>query len=676
MSRRRAVPPGGTADLSGWIWPAWLERQLDPASPAHAPDQPLPGATNVTARSWTSVGNLDSALVATVDGHGLVTGPGAGWSLDWWVGADDRWHLPSREPAVRQRLLEGAPVVETSMRVPSGDAVHRVHAVREGGHELVVVEVENRSPAPVALALAVRPYDGRSLVAVGRIELVDGTTVVVDGRPALFLPRPPNRAAGSTAAGGDVASVVTAGAAGDRFGAVDDPDGLATAAFVWPLPHRSALRVAMPLSVPMAGPGWIGWRRRPGRGREGVGPRPDLAGLPAGARVANGWKAHGAGGLRLVLPDDRLAEGVAATRQHLRAGTDRPPADLRAATWLPGALDRFGLGAEVAGRAARYPEALRLGGGIGLAGAGSAGEGAALHALAEHWRLHRDRPTAVELVPTVAAVAGALAAPARRHRGDLGSPWRLAGLLAAAELLGAAGEVRGAADARGRAEAARAGLAVTGSDDALAACWQLRLVGPDDPRVRAARSAVGARLDGDLPAGAGLDARAAVELALVEVEAGDRRALDRLAWLLEVATPTWTWPTTVHPRLRSGSAGDGDDVVVAAGLLLLVRQLLVRERPAGLTLVGLVPEAWLGRGLEVHDAPTTHGLLSYALRWHGDRPALLWELAPHEGAGVVVLTAPGLDPSWSSAERSGEALLAPVPVPAAATRVGLSPRRR
>ena len=63
--------------------------------------------------------------------------------------------------------------------------------------------------------------------------------------------------------------------------------------------------------------------------------------------------------------------------------------------------------------------------------------------------------------------------------------------------------------------------------------------------------------------------------------------------------------------------------------------------------------------LGVHDAPTHFGHLSYAVRWHGPRPALLWELKPHPGVGRVTLTAPGLDPGWSSTEFRGESLLGP-----------------
>ena len=65
----------------------------------------------------------------------------------------------------------------------------------------------------------------------------------------------------------------------------------------------------------------------------------------------------------------------------------------------------------------------------------------------------------------------------------------------------------------------------------------------------------------------------------------------------------------------------------------------------------------------MHDLPTAFGRLSFAIRWHGERPALLWELEPHADVGPVRLTTPALDPRWSTTEPRGEALLAPVPVP-------------
>jgi len=112
--------------------------------------------------------------------------------------------------------------------------------------------------------------------------------------------------------------------------------------------------------------------------------------------------------------------------------------------------------------------------------------------------------------------------------------------------------------------------------------------------------------------------------------------------------------------------GDGHHGWAAAEFLSFVRAMLVREVTApdgepGLALCSMLPEAWLGQGIEVHEAPTHHGVLSFAVRWHGDRPALLWELTPHaDGPDTPVrLTAPGLDPAWSSTERAGEVPLAP-----------------
>jgi hypothetical protein len=119
--------------------------------------------------------------------------------------------------------------------------------------------------------------------------------------------------------------------------------------------------------------------------------------------------------------------------------------------------------------------------------------------------------------------------------------------------------------------------------------------------------------------------------------------------------------------------GDGHHGWAAADFLSFVRNMLVREvgevgevgalgsaEPA-LALCSMISDEWSGKGIEVHDAPTHFGKVSFAVRWHGDRPALLWEVEPHEGIEDIRLTTPGLDADWSSSERQGEALLAPMP---------------
>ena len=94
----------------------------------------------------------------------------------------------------------------------------------------------------------------------------------------------------------------------------------------------------------------------------------------------------------------------------------------------------------------------------------------------------------------------------------------------------------------------------------------------------------------------------------------------------------------------------------APALLAALRTVVVRETDDTVELLGDWPSEWIGSSIDVRDAPTRRGPVSYSVRWHGDRPALLWEVP--DG---VRITTPGLDPDWSTSDSRGEALLALVP---------------
>jgi hypothetical protein len=277
--------------------------------------------------------------------------------------------------------------------------------------------------------------------------------------------------------------------------------------------------------------------------------------------------------------------------------------------------------------------------------------------------------------------------PGRFYRDDL---WAVAGLQGVADLFERAGQVDAAATARADADALWAALpagfapdrTATGAtlvpagpdegsaDDRrvvanLVACAPLGLLPPAHPlmiaTMTAVRRAAGATLGVVAPNGDGaVSPELTAALAAVELAGDDPRALERLDHLLGLASPTWAWPELVDAAAGTGAGGAGHHLPTTAAFLRLVRDLCVRDDDGSLVLLAAFPPTWRGQSLDVHGVPTRAGVLSYAVRWHGDRPALLWELEPHEAApSEVRLRVPGLDRGWVGEGARGEALLAP-----------------
>lgn len=115
------------------------------------------GEGKAASRPSTMIGSLGSSWRADVDGAGNVVCADGSPPLQWFVAAEDRWHRPAEEVAIRQVALEGTPVVETRLRVPSGDVVQRLFvAPGRGTGPALIMDVENDSARAVVLALTRR----------------------------------------------------------------------------------------------------------------------------------------------------------------------------------------------------------------------------------------------------------------------------------------------------------------------------------------------------------------------------------------------------------------------------------------------------------------------------------------------------------------------------------------
>ncbi len=78
-----------------------------------------------------------------------------------------------------------------------------------------------------------------------------------------------------------------------------------------------------------------------------------------------------------------------------------------------------------------------------------------------------------------------------------------------------------------------------------------------------------------------------------------------------------------------------------------------------------IDAAWFGANFECHRlVASPEHLISFAVRWHGEKPALLWEIDGPPGARVA---ASAVDGTFSSTEMRGETLLSGFAAPQTAT---------
>ena len=111
-------------------------------------------------------------------------------------------------------------------------------------------------------------------------------------------------------------------------------------------------------------------------------------------------------------------------------------------------------------------------------------------------------------------------------------------------------------------------------------------------------------------------------------------------------------------QLRLSSAAEPPNVMPTdiRAIAWVEEKMVAVQRDGTVQIFGRgIPRLWLGANLECHrvSAGPMH-TVSFGIRWHGEKPALLWEVT---GPAGIKLTAGKCDPTWTSVEATGETLL-------------------
>ena len=714
-----------------WVWPLWVERQADPEGKEFIPTAINLIMTNLTCRNWTSLGLPDSPREGMVDPAGMLTLHPYGWSVFPYLRAEGRDFLPPRLAAaglVAPSLREGSlPWVVTRYDAhPALDWTSEAVALEVEGEEAIgfTHTLANFGPAHLSLrfGLAIRPYNPLTIGHINSIRYKGGGIgglFKVNGEPGLLLAEEPSRVVLSDRHHGDplLRPVLIAGRR-----ALTSRSGIACGLAEWDVElPPGATRVIEAFGVldrRMPKPAAARWSRA----------APAAAAAAKTARRA-ALREEAETGLALVLPEPRLQEAFDAVKGHLHVFDDgdrfSPGTFLYHTHWFRDsafialAFENLGWGRRVVPKLLAYPDHQTPDGFFKSQKGEWDSNGEAMWTLVNHVRRGGDARLLERLFPSL--LKGARWIDRMRHQtcttpaphfglmpagfsAEHFGPndhyfwdnlWSVAGLEAAGWAAGRLGKAREgawladlAADFRGDLASAmdwawkkngRGALpcspyrtvdsAAIGN---LVGLSPLDVTSPSEPWVAGTVDHLAAHhlRDGlffQRIIHTGLNPYLSVQLARAMMALDDPRWRRILDALLRHASPTWTWPEAMHPRMFGGCMGDGDHGWSAAEFVSLLRDMMVSERGGCLYLLPHAPAEWFteGRTLEVRRAPTLHGTVDCAFRQGPESATFTWSIRrqPHQDSAPARLVIPadrGLLPG-PEAERRGRAWHIPLP---------------
>ncbi len=660
----------------GWVWPYWVERQIDPDSESFLPTATNIIKNNLTHRNWTSMGVDGSSREAMVDPVGMLTLQPYGWSVFPYLRLNDEIFLPPRmRERVRQELEETTlqAVVTRYAAHPSLTWTSEAMPVLHESGELMLfthrLRNESREPLKLTFGLTLRPYNPLMFSPINHLAYNDGR-FRVNGDWSFYLAESPDRVSLSNRRLGD--PLISMEESGRNDSLASHSGILAAAAeYDWELPPKSE-RILHSVGV--------------------IARSRDIAAVPRKTSTASRVRAweldrlrhNETQGLRIKVPDAELERAFRAVKgrlhvfddgQHFSPGTFLYHGHwFRDSTYLALAFDQMGLGSRVHDKAANFMRRQRRNGFFRSQNGEWDSNGQALWTLVTHvqrggnpdllekhysklvmggrWidmmrrktRIHSPLHTARDLLHFGLLPAGLSAehfGPNDHYYWD--DLWSLAGLeklIWTSRLLGrleAAEEMENSlrefrADVKKSMERAFAHAGLQGlpcsPHRALDSAAIGNLVGLSplnvvDPNADWVSGTVEFLMRNNLRDGlfmqkiihTGLNTYLSAQLARVLIRRNDSRAFEILQSIIYHGGPTLAWPEAIHPRTHGGCMGDGDHGWAAAEFLNLVRDLLVREEGGQLLLLSGTPESWFQHGatVEVSSAPTLHGTVSLHL---------------------------------------------------------------
>jgi hypothetical protein len=656
-----------------WIWPYWIVRQFLPQNKEFVARGFQPVSVNVCYRNWTGIGTLKSEEEATIDPRGLLTPFTNGWSLDDWLILNDKVYSPANLPRVTQKLYKNLPMVITEFAVEDFKIRSFVFAAENEVDMLyrrVTVRNTSKKVRACSFGFALRPYNNEGVSLIHVIEFPGDNSFYVNGKLGGVFMQPPDDIHWSNLSRGDVALYLHEPATAREYVKGRSRVGMATALAEYRLTLQPGQSKTFEIRVPLKK-----FHVREARARKiATKIRNHHFEAMLDKTVAQ-WEDKLMKGMQINVPDKRVMNACEANKAFLLMFCDGSyitpgPSTyhhfwFRDATYMVYALDLLGYHEDSARILNTYPRRQKWNGDFFSQAGEWDSSGEAIWTLCQHYKLTKDQHFLRRMfVPIMNAAHWIIRKRWQNHVWEPGYKglmppglsaehfglsdfyywddfWALAGLRETlyltkimhwptfwweqsySKFFDAIQKSLTYIEGNfGRpiipiSPSRRMDSAAIGS---LAAYYPLRILSTDDVRLRNTidwiheHNFIGNGFFHDVNH-AGFGTYLTMHVAQCYLGQRDNKAIDIFNWLLDVATPTWTWPEAINPQTLGGTIGDGHHGWAVAELLIFVRNLFFFEEKDRLILTPVLPEQWLKRGahIAISEAPSEFGKISFEI---------------------------------------------------------------
>lgn len=661
-----------------WIWPYAMEKEFDPTSTSFMPRAHMLYLVNSCHRNWTGLGNLESKNKAIVDVRGLVTPWFDGWSLDFLTEIEGKINAPSKMENVKQNLKENIPIVETSYESGGIEVKSEVLATEFEGNEFILEEVnlknEGAETKKISLFFSVRPANPEGVTLIKNLAYKQGF-FLINKKIGLILKEKPEKINMGNYEKGDAFSSLNSLSNIEEINCnIGMANGYARYNCELPSGEKKKYMVVMTKEAIKEDKIDVEKIKRIEFDREEE-------------KVISQWKSRLEKTMVIKIPHQKLQDSFEANKSYLLLACEGDENTtgpytyhhfwFRDAAYILTAMDKIGLHKEAERILLHFPEKQKRDGYFLSQKGEWDSNGQAIWALVEHYRYTNNLEYLKQVYPSIKKGVAWIENKRKKTMKNRDDPhygllppglsaehlgphdyfywddfWALGGIKAAievAERLGFNEDKKHfenafhsfQEDVLKSLKAVEKRLAKplipaspyrrvdAGAIGSIAGWYPLRIFSlNDEGMINTIDELLKTSSVDDIffhqITHSGYNSYLNMQIAQCHLLKRNPKAWKVTEWLLENATPTFTWPEAIHPITRGGVIGDGHHFWATADWIHLLRNLLFFEEGDVLVLTPLLPEDWIRENQEISAVrcPSYFGEVGFRLQFSNNSAIL------------------------------------------------------